>query len=132
MSFCCFSQVTENDVIEEEEDSEGEDRLCPKDQDFDSLAFERDLEEKGRFSEEQEDILDESDGDEEDLEGVGKPDLSYKIELFDEIHAELVDVKRQNQDYQDTLLVKVCNLCAMSCSNLYVIDFQTFFSLVGQ
>ena len=51
-------QVTENDVIEEEDDSDGvgggvgggEDRLCPTDQDLDSLAFERDLEEKCLFA----------------------------------------------------------------------------------
>ena len=47
-----------------------------------------------------------------DMDDMGKPDLSYKIELFDEVHSELLEAQKQNQDLKDSLLVKDSELAS--------------------
>ena len=56
--------------------------------------------------------VNEEDADYFDMDDMGKPDLSYKIELFDEVHSELLEAQKQNQDLKDSLLVKDSELAS--------------------
>ena len=66
----------EDEEVEEEEDENDEDQ---NDEDYDSLNFERDLEEHNR-------------------------DVLYKIEMFDELQKEMTDTRVQNEKLQQVLV----------------------------
>ena len=93
-------QLADDVIVEEESDANDSFESEQKDgPDFSSLVFERDLEPNSDHA-----------SDENDYDEVHDPregqDESYKIELFDEIHAELFEVKAQNEDLEKSLATR--------------------------